>query len=178
MSSPNETGRSTQNNLLHYFLEGNEHISAESIEQAGESISECLRINLSHNTDPAHSFRHLAYTLAQLTEQNNSHKSSEQPAARQGLSPQGGHYPPPDVENPDCDKINLACRGAFALIQLAFDDHLIEGGFSPDQASRLSTLLTASLEGAILLSRTFQSGEPLRLIGDQLSEFLLLTKES
>ena len=45
---------------------------------------------------------------------------------------------------------------------------LQEGGLLPDQASRFATMLIASVEGAVVLSRADQSIEPFEMVASQL----------
>jgi TetR/AcrR family transcriptional repressor of lmrAB and yxaGH operons len=45
---------------------------------------------------------------------------------------------------------------------------LQEGGLAPDQASRFATMLIASVEGAVVLSRADQSIEPFEMVASQL----------
>jgi TetR/AcrR family transcriptional regulator, lmrAB and yxaGH operons repressor len=66
------------------------------------------------------------------------------------------------------EKINLACREAYQMIEGAFRDRLLESGFSKERAARLATFITASIEGGVILSRTYHSGEPLRDAADQI----------
>lgn len=56
-----------------------------------------------------------------------------------------------------------------------FAEHLVVGGVEPARAEVLATLVLSSIEGALLLSRTYANTEPLRRVGRQLA---LLAGES
>ncbi|MFW6183575.1 MAG: hypothetical protein ACOC8X_07245, partial [Chloroflexota bacterium] len=47
-----------------------------------------------------------------------------------------------------------------------------QGGFSEQRAEELATFVTAAIEGGIVLSRTYHSGDPLRSVADELGWFL------
>ena len=69
------------------------------------------------------------------------------------------------------ERLNLTCRAAYDRLRAAFKAKLLAGGIDEDSASRLALLITISIEGAILLSRTYRSGNPLR----QTTEYLAAT---
>jgi TetR/AcrR family transcriptional repressor of lmrAB and yxaGH operons len=50
-----------------------------------------------------------------------------------------------------------------------FAEHLVVGGVEPARAEVLATLVLSSIEGALLLSRTYGNTEPLRRVGRQLA---------
>ena len=74
------------------------------------------------------------------------------------------------------ERLNLACRAAYGLIQAAFREKLLSSGYDPERAGRLASFITAAIEGGIILSRTDHSGDPLRNVADIL-DILLLTME-
>ena len=69
-------------------------------------------------------------------------------------------------------RLNWACRAAFSQIQAAFAANLTAAGFPSDQADQLGIFITAAIEGGIILSRTDHSGDPLRLVAEQLYQML------
>jgi TetR/AcrR family transcriptional repressor of lmrAB and yxaGH operons len=70
------------------------------------------------------------------------------------------------------ERINLACRQAYGMLVEAFQDKLQQGGYSTSKATALATFITAAIEGAIILSRTYHTGDPLRLVAAQLMDIL------
>ena len=69
-------------------------------------------------------------------------------------------------------RINSACQEAYAMIEAAFRDKLLESGLPPQKADELAQFITASVEGGIILSRTYHTGDPLRLVAAQLKSLL------
>jgi hypothetical protein len=70
------------------------------------------------------------------------------------------------------ERLNLVCRAAYQLLQRAFADKLRQSGYTQERAERLATFVTASLEGGIMLSRINHSSQPLRVMADELADFV------
>jgi TetR/AcrR family transcriptional repressor of lmrAB and yxaGH operons len=62
------------------------------------------------------------------------------------------------------ERINLACREAYALLIAAFEEYLLARGVAPARAVERATFITAAIEGGIILSRTQHSAAPLRIV--------------
>jgi TetR/AcrR family transcriptional repressor of lmrAB and yxaGH operons len=75
------------------------------------------------------------------------------------------------------ERINFACRDAYKLIETAFKEKLLSCGYSKEVADELGTVITAAIEGGIILSRTYHSGDPLRTVAKYLKELLSQSKE-
>ena len=73
------------------------------------------------------------------------------------------------------EKLNQVCRGAYAEMISAFEEKFLISGCSAEKASSLAWITTSTIEGAIILSRTFHSGDPLRKAGRELSHLIRLT---
>ncbi len=74
------------------------------------------------------------------------------------------------------DRLNAVCQAAYRELQGAFADKLVAGGFDRESAAGLSTFITAAIEGAIILSRTNHTGDPLRAVADHLGQALRRAK--
>ncbi|WP_010097173.1 TetR/AcrR family transcriptional regulator [Ornithinibacillus scapharcae] len=59
------------------------------------------------------------------------------------------------------EPVRTACSSLYAEIQKIYSIKLQEDGISTDEANSMSWLMTASIEGAIMLSSTIQSSDPL-----------------
>jgi TetR/AcrR family transcriptional repressor of lmrAB and yxaGH operons len=70
------------------------------------------------------------------------------------------------------ERINLACREAYGMIQSAFEDKLLECGYEKSAAAEMALFITASIEGGIILSRTYHTADPLRSVAKQLKAML------
>ena len=70
------------------------------------------------------------------------------------------------------ERLNLACQQAYTLLQAAFAEKLHASGFAAEAAADLAGFITAVIEGATMLSRTYHTGQPLRAAGDQLARVI------
>ena len=65
-----------------------------------------------------------------------------------------------------------AADRAFGLWHAALAEKLQAAGVADDEARELATLVIASIEGAVLLSRAARDGQPLTAVGSQLARIL------
>ena len=65
------------------------------------------------------------------------------------------------------ERINHACREAYAEMQRAFAEQMQPQGYAADRAEALASFLTSAIEGGIILSRTFDTGDPLRRVAEE-----------
>ena len=63
-------------------------------------------------------------------------------------------------------------KAAYTLLETAFKEKLLESGFTKLKAEELGTFITAAVEGGIILSRTYHSGDPLRTVAKHLKVLL------
>lgn len=135
--------------LYYYFPEGKEELTAEAIERMGRRVAERIRDRLATIDDPAAAIQSFVLDLGEHVEASGFHGGS--PITIVAL------------EAPAMSaRLNAACRDAYQLWQQVFRDKLTRSGYDADEAGRLATLIVASIEGAIVLSRTSRSVEPLR----------------
>jgi TetR/AcrR family transcriptional repressor of lmrAB and yxaGH operons len=59
------------------------------------------------------------------------------------------------------ERLNAACEAVYGAWQAAFEAKFVACGIATAEAAQLATLVIAALEGAIILSRTRRSTEPL-----------------
>jgi TetR/AcrR family transcriptional repressor of lmrAB and yxaGH operons len=64
--------------------------------------------------------------------------------------------------------VNLACREAYQLVIGAFGEKLMQSGMDAGKASAIAEMIVASIEGSIVLSRTYQAADPLRRVADHI----------
>ena len=141
--------------LYYYFPAGKEELAEEAIALTAAGLCERIRANLALYTDPVEA-------ICQFVRRIGDHVEAAQFSA-------GGPLTAVAMETAtSSERLNLACRAAFADIQAAFAEKLIAGGCAPEQADILTTFITASIEGGTLLSRTAHSVDPLRRIADVL----------
>ena len=70
------------------------------------------------------------------------------------------------------EPLRKACKDAFESWESLYCEKLIQDGFEPEKAHRLSLLVNSMIEGAITRSLTNLNGQPLLNISDCLPEIL------
>lgn len=145
--------------LYHYFPEGKEQIASEAVLQSGRMTAERIRNGLSGNADAAKAIHAFVLNIADHVESS-------------GFSA-GGPLTTVAMETAtQSERINLACREAYGLLQTAFQEKLVESGYAKTKAAELGVFITAAIEGGIILSRTHHTSDPLRTIAKQLKALL------
>ncbi|MCI0648800.1 MAG: TetR/AcrR family transcriptional regulator [Chloroflexi bacterium] len=145
--------------LYYYFPDGKEELTAEAIHRAGRTLSQRIGNGLAQHHEAAGAVSDFVQRIAQAVESSGF----------QG----GGPLTTVALETAtSSERINLACREAYRQLQQAFEEKLAASGFPPQRAAQLATFITAAIEGAIILSRTQHSGDPLRLVADELERLL------
>lgn len=147
--------------LYYYFPDGKEQITAEAVLQSGKVTSERIRAGMAASNSASKAIQDFILLIAENVE-------------RSGFAA-GGPLAAVAMETATkSERINLACREAYGMLQVAFREKLLESGFSPSKAEELGTFITASIEGGIILSRVSHTADPLRLVAKQLKVLLSL----
>lgn len=142
--------------LYYYFPEGKEQITAEAVLQSGRVVSERIRTGLRTSSSARKAIQDFILLIAENVE-------------RSGFAA-GGPLTAVAMETAiQSERINLACREAYGLLQSAFKEKLLESGFPEIRAQELATFIVASIEGGIILSRVSHTADPLRLVAKQLT---------
>ncbi len=145
--------------LYHYFPDGKEELAAAAIDRTGQALASRVEAALALADDPAAAVGFLAAAIADAVE-------------RSGFRA-GGPLTTVAMETAtSSERINLACRAAYDRLQAAFAAKLAAGGHDPKRAAELATFVTAAIEGGIILSRTYHTGDPLRRAGRELAAIL------
>jgi TetR/AcrR family transcriptional regulator, lmrAB and yxaGH operons repressor len=151
--------------LYHYFPDGKDGLTEEAIERTGISTANRIRQGLAQEGSPATVIQQFIEWIAGLIEHSGFRS--------------GGPLTTVAMETATSnERLNLACRTAFERIEAAFAERLVLGGYSEPRASELARFITAAIEGGIILSRTYHSGDPLRLVARELARFLTAGKEN
>ena len=145
--------------LYHHFPEGKDAIVEAAIAQAGRLVAERIAAGLASGDDPAEAVAAFVRRIAEAVEASGYRDGG--PLATVAMETAATNA-----------RLNRACRAAYADLQGAFAARLRQGGFAAAQATRLATFITAAIEGGVILCRTEHSGEPLRLVADQLGQLL------
>ena len=142
--------------LYYYFPEGKEEISSEAVLFAGRLVAERVRQHLAEISDPAQAIQSFVENLSRHVEAS-------------GFRAGGPLTIVASETATTSERLNLACREAYSLLQAAFKQKLLSSGLPEERCALLALTITATLEGAIILSRTYHTGEPLRQVAGQLA---------
>lgn len=147
--------------LYYYFPDGKDQITAEAVLQSGQLTAERIRAGLSESSSASKAVYDFVLNIADNVELSGFAAGSPLTAVAMETATKS-------------ERINQACREAYGALQAAFREKLLECGFTRIKAEELSTFITASIEGGIILSRTYHTADPLRLVGKQLKALLAL----
>ena len=70
------------------------------------------------------------------------------------------------------ERVNKACREAYEVLIGSFKDILVDGGIEETAAAGIAEMIVAAVEGAIVLSRTFHTADPLRRLADHIHQMI------
>lgn len=145
--------------LYYYFPDGKDELAQAAIDWSGRAVAQRIRAGLAVSPDAAHAVRIFVTEIAGHVEASGFRS--------------GGPLTTIAMETATTnERLNLACRTAYTLLQAAFEEKLLDSGYHSQQARDLATFITASIEGAIILCRTYHSGDPLRVVARQLEPML------
>lgn len=146
--------------LYYYFPQGKEQITCEAVLQSGQTTAEHIRTGLAGHDDPVQAIHNFILLVAENVERSGFSAGSPLTAVAMETSTTN-------------DRINQACRAAYGMIEGAFREKLLSSGIPEDRAQNLATFITASIEGGIILSRTYHTADLLRRVADSLQALIL-----
>jgi TetR/AcrR family transcriptional regulator, lmrAB and yxaGH operons repressor len=142
--------------IYYYFPEGKEEIVAEAVRFAGHRTAERVRSHLAAIVDPAAAIQSFLETIAYYVEES-------------GFRSGGPLTIVASESATTSERINQACQKAYTEVREAFAAKLRSGGMDEGKALALAWTVNATIEGAIILSRTYHTGDPLRQSAVQLA---------
>lgn len=145
--------------LYYYFPDGKEEIIEEAIRHAGQHTAERIRAGLASVDDPAEAVKQFVETIAHHVELSEYRAGG--PLTAVAMETAAGS-----------ERLNLACRDAYRMLQEAFKDKLVASGIAEARANELAIFIMSAVEGATILSRTYHSGDPLRRVAAELAAML------
>ena len=157
-----EESGAPKGSLYYYFPGGKEEFSTEAINMVAEEIAERIETSLAAIEDPGEAVEAFILRIAHHVRTSSFRK--------------GGPITTVALEAvTTSDRLNEACRETYKVWQSAFAQKLVQSGFSHERSRRLAALIIASIEGAIILSRTNRSVAPLEYISAELKLLLQTT---
>jgi TetR/AcrR family transcriptional repressor of lmrAB and yxaGH operons len=148
--------------LYYYFPAGKEELAAEAVAQQGAGMAAFTGRLLGEVEDPAAAVDHFLQHLIAYTQ--GSGYCGGAPLAAVALETAGSS-----------ERLRAACAGAYADLRRPFVERLLAGGYPPQRAEALGTLIVAALEGGVILSRAQQSAEPLEQVRGEIARLLAET---
>lgn len=143
--------------LYYHFPAGKDELAEEAIAWAGRMTAEQIRHGMARSDDAAEAIPAFVAHIAHHVEASGFRS--------------GGPLMTVAMETATTnERLNMACRQAYDQLQAAFAAKLAMSGYADAQA--LATCITAAIEGGIMLSRTYHSGDPLRTVAAQLRTLL------
>jgi TetR/AcrR family transcriptional regulator, lmrAB and yxaGH operons repressor len=134
--------------IYYYFPEGKEEIVAETVRFAGQHMTGHLRAHLETEKDAADAVQSFLDDLA---------RHIEETAFRAG----GPITIVASESATTNERINHACQEVYQDLHEAFAAKLRSDGFEAERAASLAWTISATIEGAVILSRTFHDLNPL-----------------
>lgn len=145
--------------IYYYFPEGKDSITAEAVTHSGKVLADRIRTNIDAGEALPESLRKFLETIAHYIE--ISEFTSGGPLTIVASETATTNEP-----------LNQICREAYAEMIEAFQLKLESSAISTEGSTRLAWMITSAIEGAIILSRTFHSGDPLRQAGANLAAMI------
>lgn len=145
--------------LYYYFPDGKEQIGAETLLWSGEHMAERIRAGLSQAEAAGEAVSLLAMSIADAIEDSKFQA--------------GGPLTTVALETAtSSERLNLACREAYSVMQSVFTEKFRDNGFEESRAVNLAGYVLAVFEGSILLCRVQHSGNPLRQAAAHLKSYI------
>ncbi len=141
--------------LYYYFPDGKEELAAAAVAEQGERMRDFTASVLSQVADPVEAVDRV---MAGMIEHfSASHFCGGAPLAAVALETAARSA-----------RLRTTCAAAYNELIAAFAAKLTAGGYPEMRAARLATVIVAGIEGAVILSRTQQSVEPLTRLREEL----------
>jgi TetR/AcrR family transcriptional repressor of lmrAB and yxaGH operons len=145
--------KAPKGSLYYYFPDGKEQIASEAVLRAGEILAARIREKMENESNPAQAIRNFLYLVANRMEETKFYTGSTLTMLAMETVTKS-------------KRVNLACREAYQLVMNAFGDKLKQSGMDDEKAVAMAEMIVAAVEGSIVLSRTYQTTDPLRRVAD------------
>lgn len=154
-----EASGAPKGSVYYYFPGGKEQIAAEAIVESGKIISAQLRTSLERESSPAEAVFRFMLALADRIDEFQFGVGS--PLTTAAVETSG-----------TSEMINQACREAFAMILAVFSEKFQSAGHNEADSAELALYITTVVEGGMVMCRTYNQAEPLRLAARHLRAYL------
>ena len=145
--------------LYYYFPAGKEELAVEAIEWQGRFIKERMCEDLATCDDASEAIRGMFHKLAHF-------------AASSGCRAIGPITAVALESSSTNERLRQVCADVYESWRAVIESKLLASGFKPPLAASLSLTILGAMEGAIALTRTLHSAEPLLQTGEHLAQLL------
>lgn len=145
--------------LYFHFPEGKEELAAEAILVAGAEITQKIALTLSSAEQVGDAISAFALMLAQELQDSDFRKGC--PVATVAMETSATN-----------ERLRQACEQVYFSWFTLIEQRLLTAEFNSAEAKTWTTFVWASVEGALLLSRTYRSTAPLKIVAEQLRDLL------
>lgn len=148
--------------LYYYFPNGKEQLALEAINQTKTFIEKTIRERLDIIQDPAESIKNSIEEMADNLNVAEDEKLSFRSTKKVSINLIAMETAT------SSETLRTACESAFNAWQNVYSQKLRDGGFEKERADKLSLVIQTMIEGAIIMSLTKKSDEPLIEIAKQI----------
>lgn len=152
-------GKAPKGSLYYYFPNGKEELVAESVTVHGQAVAEQIRKALENANDPAEAL----YAMIKYVAKKFEHSDFVKAGSIASVALETAHI---------SERLRKVCGEIYKSWQNAYAHMLVENGMESDRAARIATLITASIEGAVVLCRIQRSPEPMLSIAVELKQLV------
>ncbi|MBW4690740.1 MAG: TetR/AcrR family transcriptional regulator [Lyngbya sp. HA4199-MV5] len=148
--------------LYFHFPGGKEELAIASILAAGEAIGHKIEATLQTSETVGAAIAAFAHLLAQELEDSDFRKGC--PVATVAMETAA-----------TSDRLRQACEQVYAAWIALVEKQLLAAGFTAGDAQAWTIFIWAAVEGALLLSRTHRSTEPLAIVATKMQQLLTVS---
>lgn len=141
--------------MYYYFPNGKEELVAESVRIHGEAVTEQIRKALANAADAAEAIHAIITYIARKFVHSDFIKAG----SIASVALETAHT---------SDRLRKVCGEIYTAWQNAYAAVLTEHGINRERADRIAMLITASIEGSVVLCRTHRSPEPLLALAEEM----------
>lgn len=156
--------KTPKGSLYYYFPNGKEELAIEAIELTRSIIKEDLNHELSKIEDPAESIKHFIKNMVNKLNIKGNMDSFNKETISIDLVALETYS--------NNENLRKACESAFDTWQNVYAEKLIQGGFSREKSEELSLVIQSIVEGAIVMSLTKKSSEPIIKVANSIPYIL------
>ncbi|WP_042208143.1 TetR/AcrR family transcriptional regulator [Paenibacillus durus] len=148
-------GGAPRGSLYHHFPNGKEELVSAAIDHLGQGVADQTRKILDNSKSLSEGIYSIFLFLAKKFDDSDCLIAG----SIASVALETSHI---------SEQLRETCRRTYDSWRSAYEEMLLLNGFSASRAAQISTLITASIDGAIILCRINRSSEPLMQIAREI----------